>query len=153
MIVKNFFKEKIEINNKKSIEKEIEDKYGLPSSEQRIFNIENKFILSLESNNFVNQNNNEEIKTLIPEELESLGATQKDFEHFSSQSCDLEIIKKNLFPYLFENEKEKCIFNKFDRSNLEDYESFVNSIDERKGKLILKNLDDYIYCFFNNNYN
>lgn len=146
MNFKNFYKETIQVESKEKKQEELQRMYGISKEDQRIFEINGDFFLSIKNEIKEKKENIDLIK--MPEELKCLGAQQEDFEYFYSQCKDLEMTKKCLFPYLFSDKKKTWIFDHFDRSNLENIKEFINEIDEKKKRMILKNVEEYINCFF-----
>lgn len=149
MFLKNFFKERIEIDENKPIKEEVERIYNLPIANQHILRLKSCTFISVVPS-IQNLESKQNSNTLISEELKALGVTEDELNLVQYESGKVSDLKKYLLPYVFNPKDETLTFRSFDKSILENIDSSVNNINERKKKFILKNLDDYIASFFNN---
>lgn len=125
---------------------EIKNKYGIPKNIQRIFIQNNNIILSIAGEIQATVENS----IPIPNEFSELGATQKDFSYFYSKCESAEITKKCLFPYLYsENDKEEINFEKINKEEIYNIESYLQDIPQSRKLQILQHFDSYINHFLN----
>lgn len=174
MFLKNFFGEALEIGNQADPGKELEERYGLPKSQQKLFEINGNTFLSLSSQSErLNRRNlinlpNEQIKkskisrsfTEIPQELLSLGVDPEAYWNLHALGLDEETIKSTLFPYTFSSSSGKSIISsKFDEALLDKIDSHIDhykldsgndtSLTDMEKDLVLRNVEMFIGSFVN----
>ncbi|ELA42370.1 uncharacterized protein VICG_00468 [Vittaforma corneae ATCC 50505] len=162
MFLKNFFGEALEVASNESLENAVEDKYGLPKSHQRIFEINGQVFVSLDP--FKNESDklkltehqhqqNEESKTEVvyevPDDLKELGVEQQDYQCLYELYHDNNIVREKLLPFTFNSFHSRVVFNNIDKSKLSSVDQYIESMTDIEKEFILKSVEHYIDSFIN----
>lgn len=150
MFLKNFFGEKICIENINDIENELEKQYGLPKEHQNIHKIGDNFFISmcewLDNYDTKDTNNN---SGELTESLEKLGIPPVILEKISKMNENQAntFIKFHLLPYIFKNSSYSVMYSKIDKTGISNIDEYIEKISSDDRDVILKHVDSYIDSF------
>lgn len=152
MKIINFFNEEINVPvDDKDLDKvmmEIEKLYDIPIQNQRLDHLNGKIVLSiLENDSF------DDLNKKMPESLNELGVSDKEYNialnflQSNGFSHEIKDIEEHLFPYLHREVPRTCQFRGIVKNGLESTNDYVNMIPDNQKDIILRNLEDYIVVF------